>query len=50
MLLTKEATIDNYDQKVWYSADAITNIFSLKNVKKQYRVTYDSDDGYFVVH
>ena len=50
MLLTKEARIDNYNQKVWYSVDAITNIFSLKNVKKRCHVTYDSDDGYFVVH
>jgi hypothetical protein len=50
MLLTKEAMIDNYDQKVWYSAEAITNIFSLKNVKKQYRVTHNSDDSYFIVH
>ena len=50
MLLTKQATIKNYKHKVWYSPDAITNIFSLKQVKKQYRVTYDSDDECFVVH
>ncbi len=50
MLLSKEATIENYDQKVWYSADAITNILSLKNVKNQYRVTYDSDNKCFIVH
>jgi hypothetical protein len=50
MLLKKQATIENYKHKVWYSADAITNIFSLKQVKKQYRVTYDSDNECFVVH
>jgi hypothetical protein len=50
MLLTKQDTINNYNQKVWYSADAITNILSLKNLKKQYQVTYNSDNGYFVVH
>jgi hypothetical protein len=50
MLLTKKASINNYNQEVWYSSNAITNIFSLKNVRKQYRVTYDSDEGCFVVH
>jgi hypothetical protein len=50
MLLTKKASINNYNQEVWYSTEAITNIFSLKNVRKQYRVTYDSDEGCFVVH
>ena len=29
--------------KVWYHPDAITNILSMSNVKKQFRVTYDSD-------
>jgi hypothetical protein len=29
---------------------AITNILSLSNVIKQYRVTYDSNDQMFVVH
>jgi hypothetical protein len=50
MLLTKKASINNYHQEVWYSSNAITNIFSLKNVRKQHQVTYDSDDGCFVVH
>ena len=36
MLLTKQATIENYNYKVWYSPNDITNIFSLKQVKKQY--------------
>ena len=50
MMLKQHATIENYDHMVWYSPSAITNILSLTNVKKQYRVTYDSDDSYFVVH
>ena len=36
---------------VWYHPDAITNILSLKNVKRKYRVTFDSEkDDCFVVH
>ena len=36
---------------VWYHPDAITNILSVRNVKKKYRITFDSakDDG-FIVH
>ena len=50
MMLSQKAMIDNYRNEVWYLPIAITNIFLLKQVKKQYRVTYDSDDEYFVVH
>ena len=51
MMLNKVAAIDNYYGQVWYSSSAITNILSLKNVVKQYRVTYDSEDGlFFIVH
>ena len=35
---------------VWYNKKAITNLLSLSNVIKQYRVTYDSNDQMFVVH
>jgi hypothetical protein len=35
---------------VWYNKNAITNILSLSNVIKQYRVTYNSNDQMFVVH
>ena len=38
----------NYD--TWYSKDSIASIISLKNMIRQYRVTYDSDDKTFVVH
>jgi hypothetical protein len=51
IILNKVATIDNYCGKVWYLKDAITNILSLKNVIKQYQVTYNSEEGlYFIVH
>ena len=35
--------------EVWFSKKAITNILSLKDVIKCYRVTYDSYDGAFIV-
>ena len=36
---------------VWFDERAITNILCLKNMKKKYRVTYDSaKNGTFTVH
>lgn len=36
---------------VWYHPDGIANILSLRNVKRHYRITYDSEtDNCFVVH
>ena len=37
-------------ERVWYSPKAIANIASLKAVRKQYWVTYDSNKLKFVVH
>lgn len=35
----------------WYSEKAITNVLSLNNVKRKYRITYDSENGdVFYVH
>ena len=34
----------------WYSKDEISNIISLKNMIRQYRVTYDRYDQTFVMH
>jgi Reverse transcriptase (RNA-dependent DNA polymerase) len=50
--VTKKATLPGYHRKVWFDPKAITNILSLANVKKQYRVTYDSQEGKgdFIVH
>ena len=43
MQVTRKATIPGYDQEVWYDGKAITNIILLKNLSKQYLVTYRSD-------
>jgi hypothetical protein len=44
------ANVADYNEPVWFSKKAITNIFTLKNMKKQYRVTYDSLEETFLVH
>ncbi len=36
--------------KVWYIPNGITNIFSMHELEKLYRVTYDSWEGYYMVH
>ena len=46
----KQGSWPGYQKRIWYSQSVITNIVALKNVKEQYRVTYDSNDEYFVVH
>ena len=46
--ITSIANIDGFEQSVWYSQDAITNILSLAEVKKEYVVSYDGDD--FIIH
>ncbi len=50
MKINHQASITGYDDEVWFSKDAITNIIALSNLIKQYRVTYDSNDAMFVVH
>ena len=35
---------------VWYIPDGIANIFSMNELEKKYRITYDSWEGYYVVH
>ena len=35
---------------VWYIPDGIANIFSMNELEKKHRITYDSRDGYYVVH
>jgi hypothetical protein len=45
-----KAHVANYGA-VWYDSNAITNILSLKNVRKKFHVTYNSqDEGIFIVH
>ncbi len=48
MKVTQVASINN-STDVWFSRKAITNILALKDVKLQYRVTYDSYDASFIV-
>jgi hypothetical protein len=36
--------------KVWYVPKGIANIFSMHKLKCLYRITYDSWDGYYVIH
>jgi hypothetical protein len=51
LVARKLATIKGYQHKVWFDKRAITNILSLANVSKQYRVTYDSGNSKgFIVH
>ena len=50
MKIKQKATMPGYNQDVWFDERAITNIIALKNLTKQYRVTYDSLDSKFVVH
>jgi hypothetical protein len=41
----------NYGRlKVWYVPKGIANIFSMHELECLYRITYDSWDGYYVVH
>jgi hypothetical protein len=42
--------VADYDELVWFSKKAIANIFTKKNMKKQYRVPYDSLEETFLVH
>ena len=46
----QKAHVRNYGA-VWFDKRSITNILSLKNVQKRYRVTYDStSNSAFIVH
>ena len=48
--VTHKATVPVYKQDVWLGKYSITNIITLKNLIKQYRVTYDKFDQIFVLH
>ena len=45
-----KTSVKGYHRDVWYSKYIIINIIFLRNLIKQYRVTYDSDDERFVIH
>jgi hypothetical protein len=50
MKVNHKAKMKGYNNYVWFSEHAITNIIALKNLIKQYPVTYDSSNQMFVVH
>ena len=42
------ASVDGFEEEVWFSEEAMTNILSLAVVKREYEVSYDGDD--FIIH
>jgi hypothetical protein len=42
------ADCNGFEESVWYSDDAMTNILSLSHVKHEYAVSYDGKD--FIIH
>jgi hypothetical protein len=50
MEVRQVANIGEEKPAVWFSAKAITNILSLKEVIKSYHVTYSSYDKEFVIY
>ncbi len=49
--LMRTNKVRDYDSmNVWYIPDGIANIFSMNELKKKYRITYDSWEGYYVMH
>ena len=36
--------------EAWYMPKGIANIFSMNEIEKLHCITYDSIDGYYVVH
>ena len=45
MRITQQATLKGFKGPVWYSPDAMANILALSDVKRKYRVTYNSDES-----
>jgi hypothetical protein len=42
------ATYEGFEESVWFSEEAITNILSLAAVKREYEVSYNEDA--FIIH
>jgi hypothetical protein len=50
LFTNQKATVPNYGE-VWYNPNAVTNIFSLSEMEKKHRITYDSTkEKAFTVH
>ena len=50
ILITYKAQVALYNPHVLFDQKAITNLIALKNIVKQYRVTYNSLNETFIVH
>ena len=50
MVIYNKSVIAGYIKDLWFENNAIINIFSLKNLICQYRVTYNSLNQMFIVH
>ena len=50
ILITNKAQVSGYKPHVWFNQKYITNLITLKNLIKQYCVTYNSLDEMFIVH
>ena len=50
MVIYHRTVVSGYIKDVWFDKTNITNIFALKNLMQQYRVTYDSLDKKNIVH
>jgi hypothetical protein len=42
------ANFNGFEESVWYSNDAMTNILSLSHVKHEFSISYDGED--FIIH
>ena len=50
MVTDHKAVVSGYITDMWFDKTAITDIFSLKKLIQQYRVTYDILDQIVIVH
>ena len=50
MVRDHKGVLAGYIKDVWFYNTTSTNIFALKNLIEQYRVTYDSLKKMFIVH
>ena len=49
LAVTHNSIVPGYKQDLWFIKDSTTNVFSTKNLIRQYRVTYNSILKTFVV-
>ena len=50
LAINYKATMPGYNYDTWYIKYAIANSISMKNMIRQHRVTYESDNKIFTVH